>query len=367
MAAAYDAASALAAFHETRAGVRGLVESGVTAVPPIFLIPTTASPRSSPSPTRAFAFPVVDLSLPRADTVELVRAAATSLGVFHVTNHGVHASTVDSAVSAVRAFHEQPVAARSAFYSTSGAVAYSTFPNIPQQRGQPAAFSLLPWRDSLVVNFDGGDGEPDGLPPVCRDALLEYHRCLTGFGKEMTALLSEALGLPAERLEQELQVEGSVMACHYYPACPEPLRVVGTRDHTDDNLFTVLARDDVGGLQVWLDGGDDDGEWVEVAPVTGALLVNVGDILKVVSNDEYKSVEHRVVIKAPQDVRTSIALFFKPAKRGEYDFFGPLPELVTEGRPARYRSLTYPQLMNYRRELGHARLSLDRFKIVYDY
>lgn len=85
-----------------------------------------------------------------------------------------------------------------------------------------------------------------------------------------------------------------------------------------------------------------------------------------ISNDEYKSVEHRVVINSSQDARVSIALFFKPTKCGEFDFFGPLPELLTEGRPARYKSLTFPQLMNYRRELGHARSSLDVFKIVYD-
>ncbi|TVU08352.1 hypothetical protein EJB05_41755, partial [Eragrostis curvula] len=365
MAAGYDAASALAAFHDTRAGVRGLVESGVTAVPPIFLMPATASPwSSSPAPTTAFAIPVVDLSLPRSDTVELARAAATSFGLFHVTNHGVHPGTVDAAVAAVRAFHEQPATARSVFYSatSAGAVAYSTIPNPTPQRGQTAAFPVMPWRDSLIVNFESGDdsAEPDDLPPVCRDALLEYYRCMTRFRKKMAALLSEALGLPSERLEQAFQVKGLVMVCHYYPPCPEPLRVVGARDHTDASLFTVLAQDDVGGLQVRLDqgGGDGHGDWVDVAPVSGALLV--------VSNDEYKSVEHRVVIKSPQDVRISIAIFFRPAKWGESDFFGSLPELVTEGRPALYRSLTSSELRSYRKELGHARPSLHRFKIASD-
>ncbi|GJN38965.1 hypothetical protein PR202_gb28051 [Eleusine coracana subsp. coracana] len=374
----YDAASAVAEFHESRGGVHGLLESGVTTVPLIFLTPPTASPWS-PSPA-AFAFPVVDLSLPRAHTVELVRAAASSLGVFYVTNyHGVQQTTattiIDSAISAVRAFHEQPRAARSAFYSASLSarpVAYATIPNPALRPGQPAAHPLLPWRDSLIVQFNDGGGSSssaqpagDDLPQVCRDDLLEYHRFLTGFGKEIMALLSEALGLPAERIDQALQVQGSPMVCHYYPPCPEPARVVGAREHTDASLFTVLAEDRVGGLQVWLDDdkGGGDGGWVDVPPVTGALLINIGDVLKVISNDEYKSVEHRVVINSSQEARVSIALFFRPANCGESDFFGPLPELLTEGRPARYKNLTFPQLMNYRRELGHARSSLDGFKI----
>lgn len=362
MAAAedYDAAAALAEFHESRAGVRGLVESGVAAVPPLFLARSTPSP---PPPETNFAIPTVDLSLPRSATVPLVRAAARSCGFFYVTNHGIPGGTVDSAVSAVRAFHELPRAARSAFYFLEpvGGVTYSTIPNPPHQAGQPAAAPLLPWRDSLRVRFGPTAPSLGHVPAACRDALLEYQRLLAGFGKEMAGLLSGALGVGAERLEQAMQVEGWQMACHYYPPCPEPARVVGSLEHTDPSVFTVLAQDGVGGLQV----RSDDGGWVDVPPVPGALLVNIGDVLKVVSNDEYKSVEHRVMIKSTEDARVSIALFFNPAKRDDSDLFGPLPELVTAERPARYRSFTMPEFMNSRREFGHGKSSIDRFKTAY--
>ncbi|KAF8730457.1 hypothetical protein HU200_017035 [Digitaria exilis] len=254
-------------------------------------------------------------------------------------NHGVPSGTVASAVTAARAFHEEPRAARAAFYSVEpvGAVA---------------------WRDTLRVRF--GPGEPDlgRLPAACRDALREYQRSLTAFGKEMAGVLSEALGVGAERLEEAMQVEGWLMACHYYPPCPEPARVVGSLEHTDPSLFTVLAQDGVGGLQVRRDdgGAGGGGEWVDVAPLTGALL-------QVVSNDELKSVEHRVVIKSTQDARVSIALFFNPAKRGASDHFGPLPELVTAEKPAQYRSFTVPEFMSSRREYGHSRSSIERFKV----
>ena len=97
----------------------------------------------------------------------------------------------------------------------------------------------------------------------------------------MAGLLSEALGVGTERLERAMQVEGWLMACHYYPPCPEPERVVGSLEHTDPSLFTVLAQDGVGGLQVRRDDGD---EWVDVVPVTSAFLVNIGDVLKVQYN-----------------------------------------------------------------------------------
>lgn len=86
----YDDATALAEFHESRGGVRRLVESGVTAVPRLFLVPDTTQP---PRGVTDFAIPTVDLSLPRSDTVALIGAAARSYGFFHVTNHGVPAAS----------------------------------------------------------------------------------------------------------------------------------------------------------------------------------------------------------------------------------------------------------------------------------
>jgi len=348
-----DEEAALKAFHEARGGVRGLVESGVATVPPLFLAPI--APVSSPA--RNFAIPSVDLSLPRSDAAALVRAAARSCGIFHVTNHGVPAGTVDSALAVIRAFNEQPLAARSRFYGPAGGINYYTVA-IPRPRdGRPATTPRLSWCDTLIVMFDQPkDPGLLSLPAACRDALLEYHRSLSRLAKEIAGLLSEGLGVGADRLER---VEGALMQCHYYPPCPEPERVMGSREHTDGDFFTVLAQDGVGGLQVRL----DDGEWVDVAPVPGALLVNIGDVLKVVSNDEYNSAEHRVVSKSKQEARVSIALFFNLAEYGESGLFSPLPELVTAEKPAQYRSLSLGEMLGNRVELGHAKPStLDHFK-----
>jgi isopenicillin N synthase-like dioxygenase len=272
-----DALDAVLKFHESRLGVRGLVESGVATVPPLFLAHVSSAAGN-------FAVPSVDLSLPRAHAAALVRAAASSCGVFEVTNHGVPAGTVESALSEVRAFNEQPFAARSQLYSVTpiGSVTYTTtaIPRPSDDGVSPGATTppLMPWRDSLIVGFDHPTtGDPDLriLPPACRESLLEYHRSCTRLGKEIAGMLSEGLGVETERLEP---VQGHLMQCHYHPPCPEPERVLGSREHTDLSLFTVLAQDGVGGLQV---RRLDDGEWVDVTPTAGALLVNIGDVLKV--------------------------------------------------------------------------------------
>nr|CAB3502405.1 unnamed protein product [Digitaria exilis] len=338
-----DVATALAEFHESGGGVRWLVESGITKVPRLFLLPDTPPPQAPPAAADDFAIPTVDLSLPRSVTAALIGAAARSCGFFNVTNHGVPAATIAAAISAARAFHELPLHERSAFYSVTpvSTVAYSTNPHPPELPNFPA----LPWRDTLSLCFLPPEHDLGGLPAACRDALHGYHRSLVELGKVMVALLSEALGVGAERLEEAMEVEARLMGCHYYPPCPEPARVVGGREHTDPSLFTVLVQDGVGGLQVRRRGHDaagGEGEWVDVAPVTGALLINIGDVLK-----------HRVMVKSTQVARVSIALFFNPAKCDESDVFGPLPELVTPERPARYQKIIFPEFMNFRRLSGH--------------
>ncbi|KAJ0634091.1 putative deacetoxyvindoline 4-hydroxylase [Helianthus annuus] len=57
------------------------------------------------------------------------------------------------------------------------------------------------------------------------------------------------------------------------------------------------------------------------------------------SNDEYKSVEHRVLANPAQGARVSIAVFFNASNRDK--LYGPFPELISTTKPAVYREFKY--------------------------
>lgn len=93
---------------------------------------------------------------------------------------------------------------------------------------------------------------------------------------------------------------------------PGPDRIRAS-EHTDYGVLTILAQDNVGGLQVKLPGK----EWEDVSTPGGCLLVNIGDMMQRWSNDNWRSTLHRVVSRSnnlPDNRRQSMAWFVNPGK-----------------------------------------------------
>ncbi|RCV21122.1 hypothetical protein SETIT_4G112300v2 [Setaria italica] len=276
-AAQSDRAALLKAFDEACTGVRGLVESGVSSVPALFVHPDPYA--SAPLAPPGVSIPVVDLSLPAPAAAAAAAEAARSWGFFHLINHyqalGVPEDYPARALAAVRAFNELPAAERSAHYGRSMVGGVSYFSNVDLFRTSAAS-----WRDTVQIAFGPQRADPARIPAVCREELLEWDAHATAVGRALLGLLSEGLGLGSTRLEEASCLEGRVMVCHYYPVCPEPERTMGIVPHTDPGGLTVLAQDCVGGLQVKQTDDDGASYWVDVKPVPGALVINVGDLLQ---------------------------------------------------------------------------------------
>ncbi|RZC61480.1 hypothetical protein C5167_023242 [Papaver somniferum] len=200
------------------------------------------------------------------------------------------------------------------------------------------------WRDTLQMGTDRTDS--DKVPEFLRSELFELDQHIKQLGETLMEILCEGLGVEINRLKNMACSERRHLAGHYYPYFPEPNRTVGTKFHTDPSVFTILLQDHIGGLQV--KHGED---WVDVKPLDGALVINIGDILQIMSNDKYLSVEHRVVANSFRKPRISIAIFFNP---GNMEIkYGPLPELITPPlKLAIYKQFTMEDFMMKFRSKG---------------
>ncbi|MQL92350.1 hypothetical protein Taro_024973 [Colocasia esculenta] len=359
----YDRTKEVKEFDESKLGVKGLVDAGVTTIPRIFHYPasdvTTVLHDNATFPS--LAIPTVDLSLPRHRAVALASAAAREWGIFHVTNHGVPVDVVPAAVSAVQAFNELPAEAKAAYYSREleNSVTFSS--NYDLHNSTAAS-----WRDSLRMLMAPTPPDAAKIPEVCRRELLEWEKHALGVARTAMGLLSEGLGLEAGRLEGLSGLEQRAMVGHYYPYCPQPELTMGISGHTDSGFLTMLVANRIDGLLVRKPAEAEvgGGEWFKVETVPGAIVINISDALQMVSNDEYKSVEHKVVANPRREPRVSIAIFFSPNQSDDTTYFGPLPELVSEEKPARYRNFTMSEFMNtfFHSKLGTRSLQ-DHFRL----
>jgi len=117
--------------------------------------------------------------------------------------------------------------------------------------------------------------------------MFEYVDAVRKLAVWLFQLLSESLGLASDCLAEMGCGESLKVACNYYPPCPEPHLTVGNTKHTDPTFLTVLLQDAVGGLQVLLDHGGGGRGWVNVPPVPGALIINIGDLLQASTSLNY--------------------------------------------------------------------------------
>ncbi|OMP09739.1 hypothetical protein COLO4_05163 [Corchorus olitorius] len=167
-ASTYDRAKEVKDFDDTKAGVKGLVDSGAVKIPKFFIHPLENREKPNASSTVSFQVPVIDLEgfegNRRKEIVNGILVAAETWGFFQVVNHGVPLCIMDDMLKCVRQFHEQPKEVKMEWYSRDCKQPVRYFSNGDLLVNTRAAN----WRDSLAFEFNDGQLDPQLFPTVCR-------------------------------------------------------------------------------------------------------------------------------------------------------------------------------------------------------
>ncbi|KAJ9135727.1 hypothetical protein P3X46_032879 [Hevea brasiliensis] len=265
----YDRLKEIKQFEDSKLGVRGLLDSGITSIPRFFIHPSETLSDLKPT-TRLQTYttiPTIDISDQRSKVVEQVALACRELGFFQIVNHGIALEVVDRIIGAVKGFHEQPAEEKARCYCREMGSVVSFSSNYDLFRSKAAC-----WRDSLLIRTRLPLPELEKIPDICRKEVMEWDGKIKPLGMFLMELLCEGLGLKSEKLEEITCLEGRALVENYYPCWPQPNCTFGNECHIDPGVLTVLLRDHIGGLQVKCGG---DRQWVDVQPLPGALVINV--------------------------------------------------------------------------------------------
>jgi isopenicillin N synthase-like dioxygenase len=262
--------------------------------------------------------PVIDL---QGDGVaDAVDGACREHGFFAVVGHGIDQGLLDALLRTSAEFFALDDAEKAEIAMARGGPAWrGWFP-----LGGELTSGVPDRKEGIYFGEEGPATDPRPLhgpnlfperPAGLRDAVLGALDAFTGLGHRLMGELATGLGLDRDWFARELTTDPTILfrIFHYPPGGDDRW---GVAEHTDYGLLTMLLQDDSGGLQVRTEEG-----WIDVPPVPGALVCNIGDMLERLTGGRYRSTPHRV--RSPEhDGRISCPFFFDPGWDAEV---GPLP------------------------------------------
>lgn len=306
--------------------------------------------------------PIIDLAVARrsdADRIATARRideANRTVGFLTLTNHGIDPSLLDDLYEVSAEFFDLPIEEKSRYYTGRPAESRGYVPPknraLASTRGIEGPADLMEFfaaglpdvpqddpyftSDAAGVNF-----RPNiwpNRPERFQDVWTRYYKAMESLAADVMQLFALALNLPADYFDDKIDRHiSNLFANHYPPVTEEPLPgQLRVGEHTDYGSLTLLyQRDDVGGLEVHVDGA-----WMPVDAMPDAYVINIGDLMARWTNDRWVSTLHRVQVPPPgrrHERRISFPFFCQP----NYDtLIEALPSCVDERHPARYAPIT---------------------------
>ena len=143
--------------------------------------------------------------------------------------------------------------------------------------------------------------------PALEQASLAYQEAQTELTQELLMAFAESLDLPSDAFGESIHKPYVHMKLIRYPGAEGQDKAggQGVGAHKDPGYLTIVTQDQQSGLQVEMDGKG----WVDVPPVEGAVVVNIGELLELASNGYLRATNHRVLTPPAGTERFSIAFF----------------------------------------------------------
>lgn len=284
-----------------------------------------------------YALPIVDISRLDSEHLEdrlavardLDRACANS-GFLYIKGAQLNRTLFDRLLARAKAYFALPVETKMARY-IGLSENHSGYVPVGEERFASGSDDL---KEAYDIGFDYQRAEgrrpllgPNIWPdmPGFQDDVQAYYRHVTGIGAQLYRSFALALGLDENHFDALTDTPPSQLRLIHYPFDASARDRPGIGSHTDYECFTLLFAT-TPGLQIV----DKQGKWKDLPLIDGTLIMNIGDMMEIMSNGRYVATRHRV--KKVAQERYSFALFHacdydhvvEPVVPGEAPRYAPL-------------------------------------------
>lgn len=324
-------------------------------------------------PKPATSIPVVDLgdtfdgsSTGRQRAADAIQTACRQTGFFYISNHGVPAGLVQAQFDAAKRFFDLSLGAKLAIHMKKSPTTAGYEPiggqtlDSQDDKAEKAPPDL---KESFYCGLEIAPDDPRFPRPVrpfghnqwpdllgFREQMIAYYAAMTELGAHLLQLLARSLEMPEEWFEPFHRPASATLRIIKYPpqAANAKFNQIGAGAHTDWGGVTILAQDDVGGLEVQT----VDGSWIEGRPIPGTFVINLGDLMARWTNGVYSSNMHRVKNNDGGKDRYSIPFFYGPYPASTIE---AIPSCVGTGQERRFATCTAEEHMKemFRRSYGY--------------
>jgi isopenicillin N synthase-like dioxygenase len=309
------------------------------------------------------ALPVLDLDDDPARFASDIGESFRTFGFAMGSNHGIEPALIARGWELIRALFDLPVEEKLRYHrqGLGGARGYTPFGT---EIAKGARMHDL--KEFWHVGRELPPGHPlssPSMPPNVwpehpedfRETFAPLYAEFDRVGGVILSRIAVYLGLPPDRFDPAIADGNSVLRLLHYPPVPyAEAGAIRAGAHEDINLITLLLGAEEAGLELLATSNDGPARWIEVAPPTGVMVVNIGDMLQRLTNHVLPSTTHRV--RNPEGARARHSRYSMPFflhLRSDFRF-ETLSHCVSEENPDRYpAAITADDYLQERlREIG---------------
>ncbi|XP_054782747.1 2-oxoglutarate-dependent dioxygenase DAO-like [Prosopis cineraria] len=293
------------------------------------------------STSMKLSIPIIDMQkLPEEEEYKKLREACEQWGCFRVMNRAVPLKLMEEMKKVATCLADRPLEIKKR--------------NVDVTKGSGfTAISLNPIYENIGIHDVASSvavndfcSQMDASPQE-RETVKAYLEVVHELAVDTGVNLKECfVGLLSSSLSSETRDDLKDWRCQFkinkFNYSPETVGLLGLKEHTDPGFVTVLQDDElIGGLEAF---NTSSGFYVDVPPISGTFVINLGDVAHVWSNGRIMTVNHHVVCKEGKSRIYVVTSIFGP-KNGDVEV---AKEFVDCDHPCQFKPFNFKNYLETR-------------------